>query len=1385
MMLAAKHFDPVLGVDIHIIQPPGPVPPIPIPHPHIGFVIDPFDYVPMIGATIMVGGIPRAIAGTAGKCMPPHIPIGGVFVKPPSNENEIFMGSSTVAFDGDAASYMALPALSCQCIGMVAPFRLKKKSKTKSLVLPTTVVLPIPVGMPVLVGGPPTISLMALGMRAGMAGLGKGLKKLRKLQKGSQRVKRVSNRIHRAADKVLDKLKVSNKARNKVHRKICAVTGHPVDVVTGKVFTEAVDLDLPGSLPFEFERVWYSTSTHRGALGHGWHHSYDMSLVVKNDVIVARLADGRYASFEPPGPRESSWNAADRLELRRLAGGFVLEEAATGLSYAFEEPSDERVEQLLEGRGYEILLSRVEDRSGHRVQLRYREQRLVEIIDSADRELAVTTDGAGRILRISAPDPIHPGRQVTMVAYRYDAEGNLVEVIDALGRSSHYTYRDHLMVRETDRTGLSFYFEYDGSDEGARCLHTWGDGGIYDHKLTYDPEEPKTIVENSLGHQTTYFHDGALPTTIVDALGRETHFEYSESKQLLAETDALGGQTLYEYDDRGNCTSIAGPDGSALTVDYENDQPVAAVDAAGGAWGWRYDDLGQLVERTDPLGRTTSYEYADGQLIRMLDPAEGATRLAYDSAGNLKRLETPDGEASTWRYDALGRCIAAVDPKGNEQRRHHDLLGRVLDVAEPDGNQRQLNYDGEGNLTRATDRLHDIRFAYAGMGRMVSRTEAGTHVEFLYDTEEQLLGIKNEHGFAYRFDLDPTGDVVLESGFDGVTRRYQRDAEGRVAEVERASGLVTRYQYDPAGRVTAVEHSDGSAERYAYRPDGELLEAENDAAVVRFERDELGRVIKEHQGDHWVESTYDLLGMRVGAQSSLGADVAFERNVMGDVEGVTAGTGAKPWEAKFERDALGLELERQLPGGVRSRWQRDKVGRPVRQEIWAGAQKPRTREYTWDVNDRLRQIQDSWKGLTKFGHDAVGNLAWAQFSDNTFEYRMPDAVGNLFRTTDRSDRKYGPAGQLLESRDKLGTTRYEYDAEGNLVKKVTPDGVWIYRWNGSGMLEQVVRPDQAVVSFTYDAIGRRLSKTYRGRKTCWVWDGNNPLHEWVEKVEEASEEDVAAASVDALAAVNATRRADLLSSAPANGPPADDEKPSVITWIFEPESFSPLAKLVGEQQFSIVSDHLGTPVSMHDAAGEQVWAMEMGVYGQVQAVNGEPSDCPFRWPGQYEDEETGLYYNRFRYYDPGSGCYISQDPIGLDGGFSLHGYGSDPNILIDPLGLSNKYRKANGRFDIKPVHGNAKTSQKPAVLYALYDGKGNFKKWGITQEVDNPRKRYRNTIPDSWDVVTMEKGSRADMLSLERELVENDPGPLNKEKWAGKPKQNEKPMSKRAQKVCR
>lgn len=217
-----------------------------------------------------------------------------------------------------------------------------------------------------------------------------------------------------------------------------------------------------------------------------------------------------------------------------------------------------------------------------------------------------------------------------------------------------------------------------------------------------------------------------------------------------------------------------------------------------------------------------------------------------------------------------------------------------------------------------------------------------------------------------------------------------------------------------------------------------------------------------------------------------------------------------------------------------------------------------------------------------------------------------------------------------------GDTRYKYDAEGNLVRKTLADGkTWHYGWNGAGQLVEVKRPDGYAITFAYDAFGRRVSKRFRGKVTRWVWDGDKPLHEWAE-----------------------------LEVGPGAGSIED-----LTTWLFEDDGFTPTAKLAAQGVQSVVSDHLGTPLSMYDEQGQATWEITLDSYGAVRQGRGRAQDCPFRYQGQYEDVETGLYYNRFRYYDPEAGNYISQDPLGLEGGTAFYAYVADPNTYCDPYGL--------------------------------------------------------------------------------------------------------------------
>lgn len=1265
-MLISKHFDPVMGIDIHflIIPPAGPVP---IPHPHIALVFDPFDYVPFIGATVKVGGLPRSTAGTAGKPIP-HIPMGGPFAKPPMNENEIFMGSVTVLADGGPLSYTAVPSLSCHDIGLIAPPRKKKPKKSFGMVLPTSVVLSIPLGMPVMVGGAPTIDMMGLAMMGGFAALGGAFKKLRKMQKKSPRMKKISSAIHNRAKKAMDKLGVPPNIRNKVHKNICTVTGHPVDVATGKMFTDHVDFSLPGPLPLVWERTWYSTSVYDGPLGHGWHHSYDLELCEMDNAVAVRLADGRSVAFPALHINEKSFDRQERMTLLRDAEGYALD-TKDKQRYRFTPFQGQAEKQL--------LTSLSQTTSGASIYFYYNEQaQLQQITDSGGRLIQFSHTDDGRIHKIFLPEPEsnltrdHTQHKSFCAVEHHYRNGMLVQVDDALQQPLQYHYDNTLLIKETFRSGLSFYFEYDGLDHNARCLRTWGDGGIYYRDIRYDTVNNITYVKNSHGHLTTYYHNGVLPHRVVDPLNHASLTEYNLFGEITRQTDPLGNSTSYEYNDAGHPVKVSAPDRSTQQVELDSSQNVLAwVNPMGKIWTYTYDSLNRLISSKDVFGNTTHYSYEGHLLSLIVDADNNFFNFSYDQNLNIRQLIEPNGNKTLWECDSLGNVIAIIDGRGNRSEFHRDRLSRIIRIIEADGSQRHITYDTAGNIIQLKNNQSDTQFSYSGMGRLVTRKQNGTTIKFEYDREEKLTAVINEHEQRYQFLLNQNGNVISETGFDGLTRNFSYDPCQRVIKIDRPASRYTLFTYAANGKPEKIQYSDGSFELFSYRSDGEVISATNANSTIIFERDQLGNVIKEICGEHWVSSVYNAMGQRIKIESSLGLNQNIERNQRGDP--IKISTGTDHFEAILQRDAQGLELQRSLPGGIRSHWNRDRLGRPTQQLIFQGQHSSDEKTYSWGMSDKLIKIVDSLQRETIFTHDSIGNLVSVRYGDNNFEMRTPNAVGNLFRTPSNKDRTYGPAGQLLAIHGDNGTIHYQYDLEGNLIRKTgVKDQIWRYEWNGSGMLKKIILPDGSDITFEYDALGRRTKKTVNQRVTSWIWDGDNPLHEWEQSTKSAS-----------IGPTMLTDNPTALSRNHVGMTPT--------TWVFEPNSFSPIGKLTGDEYFSIISDYLGTANKMFDKHGEQVWSANISIWGELRELRGEKNNCPFRWPGQYEDSETGLYYNRFRYYDPEMGHYISQDPIRLHGGMEMYAYPLDPLIAYDPLGLILVYRLL--RPDEDPLTGlNAK-----------------------------------------------------------------------------------------------
>jgi RHS repeat-associated protein len=1243
MQLASQHFTLVLGIDIHI----NTLPPFNPLHPFIGLVLDPMDYIPFIGGTVYINGRQRGVSDTGGMLITwQHIPLfTGPFALMPmiGHESINFYGSVNTFADGSRLSPTAHMVMSCNDIGIPLSLQPGKKIKRPipSLYAPTSVAIPIPSGPPVMVGGPYVPDwggalknlVMGFGFGAVMKVAGKAGKKM---------LKKAMTALNHSVLKKMDCTKG-------LSEKFCKLGFEPVDLITGRVLYSGVDFDLPGPLPLAWQRHWYSDSGMSGVLGYGTHLCYDLKLEVfqEQDCIGVTLPDGRAAGFERILPGASFFNRIEQLTLTNHGKYYSLFNHESRLTYTFE-PTTEFITYAITGvtlaspSQHLYQLTRIENELGHAIRFAYRHNHLYQITDSAHRVLDITTDPQGRITQVSCG-------QHLLIAYGYNEQGDLNAITDALGKTTQIEYDNHLMVQKTDRNGQIFYWEYDAPATGGRCVHTWGEGGILEGWLSYHPGF--TEVSDSLGRTTFYaFNADQQCTQITHPGGGHTLYEYNNWGELYREIDPDGKLTGYHYDEQGRKTGVTHADGSTFRYSYdEAGRLMMVTDALGANQIWVYDEQGKLTSTISPEGAVTLYTYNEQHLIHTIRDAKGQVmKLAYDEQYNLREVTLPDGSVSTWYYDSLGRCVQTAR-SGQLQTFSYDALGRITHVQLPDSNQIQLKYNAYEEVVEAKDHRHHVRFAYTPMGSLKLREQNGSKVHFHYNKQEELLAIANEKGERYRFSRNEDGQVIKETGFDGLERGYQRSKGGKVLKVERPGKRWTEYQYDPAGRVVRTEYSDGSWEIYSYNKNGELIAARNETSELQLERDVVGRVIKEVQDGYQVESRFDKMGQRTGVSSSLGAllDVAY--NELGQVSQLNAKQGeGEAWQAKLHYNSLGLETERVISGGLSSKWAYDSAGRPLEHQVGEGKQTHRHKRYQWGVNNRLHQIlNELTQGSTHFKYDSFDTLISAIYPDYTAIFRTADVVGNLFQTEEKTDRQYGAGGKLLESKQ----ANYHYDAEGNLTEKTLKNGKqWKYEYYGNGLLKQVTRPDHKKVQFEYDPLGRRTAKVFDNAITRWLWDGNTPLHEWKYDLNERPK-----LVIDEWGQVS-----------------KDKAEPveSLITWVFDEGSFKPAAKLLANEQYSIITDHLGTPCEAYTPLGKKVWECELDIYGKVRNLQGDQGFVPFRYQGQYEDQETGLYYNRFRYYSPEEGLYLSQDPIGVAGNNpNFYAYVHDPNNWVDPFGL--------------------------------------------------------------------------------------------------------------------
>jgi RHS repeat-associated protein len=270
--------------------------------------------------------------------------------------------------------------------------------------------------------------------------------------------------------------------------------------------------------------------------------------------------------------------------------------------------------------------------------------------------------------------------------------------------------------------------------------------------------------------------------------------------------------------------------------------------------------------------------------------------------------------------------------------------------------------------------------------------------------------------------------------------------------------------------------------------------------------------------------------------------------------------------------------------------------------------------------------------------------------------------------------------------------------------------VWRYRWDANSQLRGLITPDGEQWHYRYDAFGRRISKRRQEATRSklagydYLWSGGQLIEE---------------------------------TPVYADGTPAYEES---IHWLYEPGALTPAARRENGQLHYVVSDHMGTPRELLTEKGDVAWASRLSTWGDATryrlAANDDKLSCNLRFAGQYADEESGLHYNRHRYYDSETGQYLSPDPIGLAGGVNPYGYVHNPLGWIDPLGLACcppkvkaeelGYAKINERSHGQSIFYNSKAPKNMRYITPDVDGhNGGF--WKAAGNVKNLGSRKTRT----------------------------------------------------------
>jgi len=776
--------------------------------------------------------------------------------------------------------------------------------------------------------------------------------------------------------------------------------------------------------------------------------------------------------------------------------------------------------------------------------------------------------------------------------------------------------------------------------------------------IEYDDAHRVKTIEDGEGNRIEYDLDAKgnhIAENTYDGSGnlrRQVNRVFDQLGRLTLLLNGNGDDSGYAYDGNGNLTEI--------------------VDASFNVRAFEYDGLNRLVKADNGAqGETRMYYDARDNLVGVKDPLGNFTQYVYDAFDNLVVQNSPDSGALTAEFDAAGNRTSMTDARGLRTEYRYDALNRLIDITYPDPNlDVRIAYDG-GNY---------------GKGRVSRMVDAGGTTDYVYDRRGNLLTEMRHAGSAelttaYQYNV--TNRLLRITYPSGMAIDYTLDAAGRIRLLEQTVGderrvLISDIQYEPFGPVRHFVFGNGAVYIADFDQAYGLRRLRSgDELDWQFTRDPGGNIlsIDDWRGSRFDQTFgYDQLYRLRAATGSYGSEM-FDYDANGNRTRYRNGVQDLAYRYETGSNRLAFDGSWTLT--------RDAGGNRVQKLDASGL------GYLYEYADHNR--------LARVGiRDAYGESILAEYKYDGRGRRSSKTVGG--RTTLFV---YGLAGELLGTYSNDGELVAEYvylngqpvavrSAKGEPPPSAPSDiivdnddpgtfssGSWHRKTNKDNFGNDYLEGEKTdIFQWTPPPI--------RGNFEVFAWwvSGKKNSRSAAYTVVHGGASDVVVSEQD-----KEGGQWHLLGAFDFSGSGIEYVKLHSSDGkkiIADAVRFTRVAVDEGEtattaETYFVHADHLGTPRQVSDDMQTILWRWDSRPFG-----NSPPDEDPdgdgsnfelnLRFPGQYHDAESGLFYNYYRTYDPSLGRFIESDPIGLRGSTNTFSYvGGDPANSMDPSGLIKLY----------------------------------------------------------------------------------------------------------------